>query len=101
MIIVSRTARMIRPFLKQWSRQTRPTAPRSRKNVRLPLCATSSIAPSMPMPRTSPTSGWSASSRMRFWKYGAISSRTRSTIFSRRMMLRFSIATAQQTGWPD
>ena len=38
---------------------------------------------------------------MRFWKYGAISSRARSTIFSRRMMLMFSIATAQQTGWPD
>ena len=38
---------------------------------------------------------------MRFCRYGAISSRTRSTIFSRRMMLMFSIATAQQTGCPD
>jgi len=60
MIMVSRTARMIRPFWKQKIAADRATSPRLSKNRREPLSRTSSSAPIRPIERASPTSGCSA-----------------------------------------
>ena len=63
--MMSRTARTMTPRSMQWSRHLTPTFKSGSKRVREALSAASSIAPIIPMPRTSPTSGWSASSRNR------------------------------------
>ncbi|MDT4890705.1 hypothetical protein FQZ97_1276000 [compost metagenome] len=100
MIMRSPTARMIRPFLKQWARHIMPTPRSGSKVARVALSFTSTSPATKPQVSATPTSGWSLSSAKRSARYGPVSSRTRPTRFSRSISSMLASATAQATGWP-